>query len=92
MLSPSALPHSLALPGNFQSCRFREGPVGRRDGLHPAHSEVYLEFVHSGDMAAPIRVAAQLANPGANPIAGFENRYRKRDGDYCTLEWDGSGS
>jgi PAS domain S-box-containing protein len=48
----------------------------------------FISFVHPDDVAATLRVAEQLATPGTAPIIGFENRYRKRDGTYCAVEWN----
>jgi PAS domain S-box-containing protein len=50
--------------------------------------EPFISFVHPDDVAATVEAAAQLAEPGAAPVVGFENRYRTHDGRYRALEWN----
>ncbi len=48
-------------------------------------STPFLDFVHPDDIEATIAEVGKLAH-GALTI-GFENRYRKKDGDWCWMHW-----
>jgi signal transduction histidine kinase len=48
-------------------------------------SQPFLNFVHPDDVAAT--VGAMGRSEAGMPIDHFENRYRKRDGDFVTLSW-----
>ena len=52
-------------------------------------AEPFLSFVHPDDIAATLRVAAQIPQPGEPAGIAFENRYRTRDGDYRLIDWTG---
>jgi PAS domain S-box-containing protein len=45
----------------------------------------WLDFVHPDDRDAARAAAAELL--AGNPVLGFENRYRCRDGSYRLLSW-----
>jgi PAS domain S-box-containing protein len=51
-------------------------------------AQPFIEFVHMDDVESTRAVAAALAQAGAPPLLGFENRYRTSDGRYRTLEWN----
>ncbi len=47
-----------------------------------------LSLVHPDDYAPSLGSVAEVENRGpADPVVGFINRYRHRDGGYRTLEW-----
>ncbi|MEX2642231.1 MAG: PAS-domain containing protein, partial [Acetobacterales bacterium] len=46
----------------------------------------YLHFVHPDDIEATKAAAGRLA--AGEPVTRFENRYRRRDGSWCPLEWN----
>lgn len=48
-------------------------------------SRPFVEFVHVDDVAATLAEVGRLSH--GNPTVQFANRYRKRDGDWCSLEW-----
>ena len=48
-------------------------------------SRPFVEFVHADDMAATLAEVRHLSQ--GNPTVQFTNRYRKRDGQWCRLEW-----
>jgi diguanylate cyclase (GGDEF)-like protein/PAS domain S-box-containing protein len=52
-------------------------------------AEPFLSFVHPDDIAATLRIAARIPQPGEPPGIAFENRYRTRDGDYRLIDWTG---
>lgn len=45
----------------------------------------FMDFVHPDDQEATQQAVSQLA--GQKEIRGFVNRYRRKDGSYCWLEW-----
>lgn len=45
----------------------------------------YFDFVHPDDRAATVENAEALSQ--GEPTVDFENRYRRKDGTYCWLEW-----
>lgn len=45
----------------------------------------FVEFVHADDVAATLAEVRNLSH--GNPTVQFTNRYRKRDGHWCHLEW-----
>lgn len=57
-------------------------------GYAPAELEgrAFMDFVHPEDQERTAAAAARLIE-GAGNVAGFENRYRARDGGYCWLRW-----
>lgn len=48
-------------------------------------SRPYLEFVHPEDRTVTLEKAELLSK--GDPTIDFENRYRRKDGTYCWLEW-----
>lgn len=46
----------------------------------------FIDFVHPDDVEATLEKAAELAEGKA--VVRFENRYRRKDGGYCPLEWN----
>ena len=48
-------------------------------------SRPFVEFVHVDDVAATLAEVGRLSQ--GNPTVQFTNRYRKRDGEWCHLEW-----
>ena len=44
-----------------------------------------IEFVHPEDKEATLASRAQVKD--GVPLVGFVNRYRRKDGSYCWLEW-----
>jgi PAS domain S-box-containing protein len=46
----------------------------------------YVDFIHPDDRAPTIAKAAELTV--GQVAVSFENRYRRRDGSYCWLEWN----
>lgn len=46
------------------------------------------DFIHPDDQAAAREVAAEVAKPGIRVIE-FENRFRRKDGEYRWLSWSG---
>jgi len=48
-------------------------------------NQPYLEIIHPGDIDPTVNVLKDLAK-GINTIY-FENRYRKKSGEYCWLIW-----
>ncbi len=48
-------------------------------------SRPFVEFVHIDDVAATLAEVGRLSQ--GNPTVQFTNRYRKRDGEWCRLEW-----
>jgi PAS domain S-box-containing protein len=48
-------------------------------------SRPYLDFVHPEDRDITGKIADALSR--GEPTIGFENRYRRKDGTYCWLEW-----
>ena len=45
----------------------------------------FLDFVHPDDRETTLRAVSQLASQ--KEIQGFVNRYRRKDGSYCWIEW-----
>lgn len=45
----------------------------------------FYEFIHPEDIETTKVIMSQLAE--GNPIRGFVNRYRKRDGEFLNIEW-----
>jgi len=45
----------------------------------------FYEFIHPEDIETTKGIMSQLAE--GNPIRGFVNRYRKRDGEFLNIEW-----
>src|SRR5687768_18446530 len=45
----------------------------------------FLSFVHPDDEASTIAAAGALAD--GKDVISFVNRYRRKDGTYCWLEW-----
>jgi diguanylate cyclase (GGDEF)-like protein/PAS domain S-box-containing protein len=52
-------------------------------------AEPFISFVHPDDVEATMEQAARLGSPGGPAVVGFENRYRRRDGGYRSIEWAG---
>ncbi len=50
--------------------------------------EPFISFVHPDDVEATTKAAQHLAQPGADPIVGFVNRYRSSTGSYRSIEWN----
>lgn len=50
-------------------------------------SRPFLEFVHPDDVDDTVRIIEDRLRQGVNVIS-FENRYRRKDGTYCYLEWN----
>ncbi|MBA2504993.1 MAG: EAL domain-containing protein [Thermoleophilaceae bacterium] len=48
-------------------------------------AEPFISFVHPDDVEKTVAAAATIA--GGSPVIAFENRYRKRDGEYLWLQW-----
>ena len=48
-------------------------------------SRQWIEFVHPDDIPKTIAIMDVLRKA---PLYGFQNRYRKKDGDYVTLSWN----
>lgn len=48
-------------------------------------STPFINFVHPEDRPATMDAVMQLAS--GQPVVEFRNRYRKREGGYCWLEW-----
>jgi PAS domain S-box-containing protein len=46
-------------------------------------------FVHPDDLEATVAVLARTGEAGTR-LDDLENRWRRRDGSYCTLSWSGS--
>lgn len=46
----------------------------------------YIEFVHPEDVDATFAAAARLK--AGEPVSRFENRYRRKDGSWCPLDWN----
>ncbi|MEI8081114.1 MAG: PAS domain S-box protein [Actinomycetes bacterium] len=57
-------------------------------GYSPAEltARPYIDFVHPDDVATTMQAAAALLEPGETTV-GFENRYRRKDGQYRWLAW-----
>lgn len=53
--------------------------------LQELQDRSFLDFVHEDDRAATLAEVARLGE-GLLTLK-FENRYRRRDGGYCTLSW-----
>jgi len=45
----------------------------------------FLDFVHPGDLQATINAVSDLSSQ--KKVLNFVNRYRKKDGSYCSIEW-----
>lgn len=48
----------------------------------------FIEFVHPDDIDSTIREVAKVF--GGEEVIHFENRYRRKDGSYCWMAWNGS--
>lgn len=53
--------------------------------LDELRSAPFIEFVDPADRESTLAATARLA--GGSDIVRFENRYRKKDGSYLSLEW-----
>ena len=70
---------------------------GRFDAVNPAWTKMlgwtqaelvgapYTDFVHPDDLEKSYAAFAEVLR--GNPVLMFENRYRKKDGDYALLSW-----
>ncbi|MBN1533595.1 MAG: PAS domain S-box protein [Spirochaetes bacterium] len=45
----------------------------------------FLDFVHPDDLESTVTALSELS--AQNRVLDFENRYRRRDGDYLWIEW-----
>ncbi|WTX20113.1 PAS domain S-box protein [Streptomyces sp. NBC_00005] len=69
-------------------CFKRVNPAFERILGYPAEmllSRPYIEFVHEEDRAGTLAALERLA--GGVELAEFENRYLRRDGTECWLQW-----
>jgi PAS domain S-box-containing protein len=60
-------------------------------GLDELKARPYVEFIHPDDVEATKREVTRQIDAG-EPVQGFQNRYRHRDGSYRWLEWTSSPS
>lgn len=49
----------------------------------------YIEFIHPEDVEHTVRETQKMLE-SSSQVLGFTNRYKKRDGDYVTLLWNGN--
>jgi diguanylate cyclase (GGDEF)-like protein/PAS domain S-box-containing protein len=54
-------------------------------------AEPFVSFVHPDDVEATTHEASRLAGPDGPTVVAFQNRYRKRDGGYRSIEWTAVG-
>lgn len=70
--------------------RFAHANEAFQEALGYSESElrktVFLDLVHPEDQKRTSDKAAEMVNDGTVTVR-FENRYRKKDGSYVTLQW-----